>query len=72
MLALVPATPDRPIDALDKIYTRLMLGDRAMNKQAPQVMAKPTVLKETRQLKRQAERARTKEQRKIDKASGIR
>jgi hypothetical protein len=71
MLAVVPATPDRPIDELDKVYTRLMLGDRAMNRKAPAIVGKSSVLTETRQLKRKTKRARTKQQQTIDKASGM-
>jgi len=71
MSAVVPATGDRPIDELDKVYTRLMLGDRQMNRKAPTAVGKAAVLNETRQLKRQTARMRTKQAQTVDKAKKI-
>ena len=61
MSALSPATTERRIDTLDKVYTRLMLGEKQMNRQAEQVSGKASVVQPTRQLKRQVARLRTKQ-----------
>jgi hypothetical protein len=61
MTAISPPAPDRPIDALDKVYTRLMLGERAVNRQASPAPAKAGVAKPTRQLRRQTQRLRAKQ-----------
>ena len=62
MAALHPARRDREIDELDKVYTRLMLGEKLMNMQAPTPKAAkaaaPTI---TRQLQRRGERALAKQ-----------
>ena len=60
--AIHPARRDREIDELDKVYTRLMLGEKLMNMQAPAPKAAkaaaPTI---TRQLQRRGERALAKQ-----------
>lgn len=62
MLAVHPATPDREIDNLDKVYTRLMLGDRAVDgTKAPEAAGKASVSASTRQLRRRTERLRAKQ-----------
>jgi len=62
MLAVHPATPDRAIDELDKVYSRLMLGDRAVDgKQANTSTTKASVSTVTRQLKRRNARLLAKQ-----------
>lgn len=62
MLAVHPATPDRAIDELDKVYSRLMLGDRAVDrKQASTSTTKASVSTVTRQLKRRNARLLAKQ-----------
>ena len=62
LAAIHPARRDREIDELDKVYTRLMLGEKLMNMQAPAPKAAkaaaPTI---TRQLQRRGERALAKQ-----------
>jgi len=48
-----------------------MLGDRQMNRKAPTAVGKAAVLNETRQLKRQTARMRTKQAQTVDKAKKI-
>ena len=63
MSAVHPAARDREIDNLDKVYTRLMLGERAMNMRAPTTANAPkaTAPTITRQLQRKIDRARAKQ-----------
>ena len=60
--AIYPAPVDRAIDELDKVYTRLMLGEKVMNMQAPAPKAaKAAAPTTTRQLQRRIDRARAKQ-----------
>ena len=62
MSAVHPAARDREIDNLDKVYTRLMLGEKLMNMQAPAPKAaKATAPTTTRQLQRRIDRSRAKQ-----------
>tara|TARA_R110000782_G_scaffold245933_2_gene332673 strand:- start:211 stop:495 length:285 start_codon:yes stop_codon:yes gene_type:complete len=61
--AIHPARRDREIDELDKVYTRLMLGEKLMNMRAPTTASVPKVAAPTitRQLQRRIDRARAKQ-----------
>jgi len=61
MSALHPAIGDRPIDQLDKVYTRLMLGDRHVDAKPKRTTSKATAPRVSRQLQRQIDRLRAKQ-----------
>jgi len=61
MLAVHPVVGDRPIDQLDKVYTRLMLGDRRVDAPAKRTASKATAPRISRQLQRQIDRLRAKQ-----------
>jgi len=61
MLAVHPVVGDRPIDQLDKVYTRLMLGDKHINAKPKRTASKATATRVSRQLQRQIDRLRAKQ-----------
>ena len=67
MAALTRPTPEREIDELDKVYTGLMLGDRAVQKRKTQQTATTTPPPEqgppTRQQRRASARLTAKRDR---------